>query len=50
MVKGMVCSDVALKRVSEGSGQKINQIGIELETSEEDAIETALVRDEEHLN
>lgn len=31
MVKGMVCSDVVLKKVSEGSGQKINQIGIELE-------------------
>lgn len=31
MVQGMVCSDVALRKVSKGPGQKMDQIGIELE-------------------
>lgn len=43
IVTGMVCSDVALKKVSKRPRWKTNQIRIELETSE-DAFGTALVR------
>lgn len=45
----MVCSDVALKKVSKRPRWKTNQIRIELETSE-DAFGTVLVRDEQYMN
>jgi len=45
----MVCSDVALKKVSKRPRWKTDQIGIELETSE-DAFGTVLVRYEEYAN
>lgn len=47
MVKAVVCSDVASRKVSKGPGWKMDQIGIELERPVKMLLKTVLVRDEE---